>query len=268
MSYAIDFTASLIKSHQSRLTESAKCSMKEEDKKVILKEEDEVLDTQDDGVEEETQTLIDDSEGFEESVQDTVHFCQTCNKHFLATPDTPPDEIVCPICGDVENLVDMGSAEDVLESEMEIEPDEIPEDTEDVDTESELVDEDSFEDDDSFEFDEDSLEEGLKILAKKHISEKCALRLRSCAIKNNNLVIEGRLVPQRKTFTVVFEGFEKESKGNKNSFILEGKTDLFKAGKLKGMFIREGKTFSVKKCGYGLIKESAGKSLKVKGILG
>lgn len=266
MSYAIDFTASLIKSHQSRLNESALYSSCESKKK-MLTEEDEVVEVETEEVVDNKPELIEDAESFEESIEDSVHFCQTCNKHFLATPDTPPDEIICPICGEVENLIDMGTAEDALENELKVdeEPVEDPED-EEIEVNEPQVEES--EEDDNLLFDEDSLEEGLKLLAKKHISEKCALRLRSCSLKGDTLVIEGRLVPQRKSFKVMFEGFTKASQENKKSFILEGTTDLFKSGKLKGMFVREGKKFSIKKCGYGLIKESAGKSIKVKGILG
>lgn len=260
MSYAIDFTASLIKRHQTRLTESAKCEACKEEEKKRLTEEDEVdmVEKPEEVEAKPDDDLIEAGEGFEESIDDSVHFCPACNKHFLATPDTSPDEIACPICGEVEGLIDMGTAAEVQDTKLEVEEP----------VEEEVPEESAEEEADDMDFEEDSLEEGLKALAKRHISEKSTLRLRRCSMADGNLVLEGRLVPQRRNFKVVFEGFETASKESKKSFILEGTTDLFRGGRLKGLFVREGKKFTIAKCGYGLIKESAGRSIKVKGILG
>jgi ASC-1-like (ASCH) protein len=283
----IEFTAGLIKSHETSLKESLKASRQKRrslreacDKKVLKEDDDEledevVDDVVEDTVEEEPATepvedVVEDGEGFEETLDDTVYFCPVCNKHFIASPETADDDIVCPICGETEVLIDMGTAQEALEEEENADVAVELEDIEDVEEPVEDVPAEVPAEEppvEEFEFDEDDLEEGLRLLAKKHISEKCKLRIRSGKLSKGNLVLEGRLLPQKKTFKVVFEGFGKAAK-SKKKFVLEGHTTLFKSSKLKGLFVKEGSKISVKKCGYGILKESKKGYTKVKGLLG
>lgn len=282
MSNTINFTASLIKNHQTELRESIKNrrqAIKEsvapvKNKKTLLKEEDDmpeidendVINDKDVAVEEpivepvEEPELIEDGEGFEETIADTVHFCVQCNKHFLASPDTPDDEIVCPVCGEKEQIIDMGTAEEALDeeenSDISIEDTDIPAPEEEAPAEEEI------------EFDESGLEEGLRRLVKKHINEKALLKIKKGYIQGKDLVLEGRMLPGRKTFKVTFKNIKEHLANGTKKFVVEGNTTLFKANKLKGMFVREGNKLTIKKCGYGLLKESKKGNIKVKGILG
>lgn len=274
MSNTIDFTTAIIKNRES-LNESIKVSRKDKTQKelnestevltedTLTEEVDEDIVPEDSSVEEPTEELekIDDGESFEESIEDDVFFCKTCNKHFLASADTPQDDIICPVCNSDEELVEMGSAQDVLANEENSDVS--------VDAPEELEEpKDMVEESEELKFNEDDLEEGFKVLAQKYINEKAALRIKEGTITNEgNLVLEGRMLPDKKVFNIVFEGFKQSS--NQKKFVLEGTTSLFKGNKLKAIFVREGNTFKVKKIGYGFITESVdGGKQKVKGILG
>lgn len=282
----IDFTAGLIKSHETSLKESLRASrqkkraLKEACDKKVLKEEDDELEDEiiDDVVKDEVveepatepvEDVIEDGEGFEETIDDTVYFCPVCDKHFIASPETADDDIECPVCGETEVLIDMGTAQEALEDEENADVAVELEDIEDVEEEAPAEEEIPAEEApvEEYDFDEDDLEEGLRLLAKKHISEKCRLRIKSGKISGGNLVIEGRMIPGRKSFQVVFEGFGKAVK-TKKKFVLEGHTTLFKSSKLKGLFVKEGSQIRIKKCGYGILKESKKGYTKVKGLLG
>ena len=281
----IEFTAGLIKNRQTALRESLKSTKKESktlkescEEKKVLKEDDEeevediIEEPVEDVVEEEPveaeEEVIEDAEGFEETIEDTVYFCPVCDKHFIASPDTADDDVQCPVCGEMEVLIDMGTAEEALDeeenAEVAVELDDIAEEAPEAEEEA-VPAEDEIE---SFDFDEDDLEEGLRLLAKKHLSEKSVLRIRSGKIVEGNLVLTGRLLPQKRTFKVTFEGFSQAMKESKRRFILEGSTDLFKSSKLKGLFVKEGSKVTVKKCGYGILKEAKKGYVKVKGLLG
>jgi DNA-directed RNA polymerase subunit RPC12/RpoP len=282
----INFTASLIKQRQSELRESLKnrkqvvkesaCPVK---KNTLIKEEDDMpeideeIDVNEKDVEveepavepvEEPAEVIEDGEGFEETIADTVHFCVQCNKHFLASPDTPDDEIVCPVCGEKEQIIDMGTAEEALDEEenadISIEDADIPA-PEEAPAEEEVSAEE-------IDFDESGLEEGLRRLVKKHINERALLKIKKGSIQGNDLVLEGKMLPGRKTFKVTFKNIKEHLSNGTKKFVVEGHTDLFKANKLKGMFVREGNKLTIKKCGYGILKESKKGNIKVKGILG
>lgn len=279
MKNTIEFTQAIIRNTTSSVRESYSKKLKNpkklsENREAKIVEtsilEDEELDVVVDDVKEvepevEDTVQIEDGENFEESLTDNVYFCNTCKKHFIATEDTPVEDIICPICNESDMLIAMGSAEDALEDK---ENEEVAVEIED---ESEEEVEAPVEDEEEFEFEEDELEEGFKALAQKHIGENCRLRFREGKItKDGNFVLEGRLFPQRKPFKVVFEGFENELNKNNKKFVLEGTTTMFKgANKLRALFIREGNTLKIKKCGYGFIKESkTGNKQKIKGILG
>ena len=319
---ATEFTMSIIAKslNEQRLRESKKLKKLRESKKSlkesksVLKEEEdldeeeideEVLDVEEPQEEVVDATMVEDGDNYEESPEDGVYFCTTCNKYFIATKDTPDEEIACPICNEKEMLIDVGSADDALEdpeneevsdqlegeknAEEALEaPEEDVENEEDVDLE-ECVDIEVSDDEvkvsvdggedkkpelaeDEYALEEGALEEGLRILAKRHISENAKLRLVGGRISKvtGNAVLEGRMLPQKKSFKVVLEGFKENVKSGKKSFVVEGTCSLFKNSKFKMYVVKEGKSYTIKRFGYGFLKESAkaGNYRKITGIIG
>ena len=56
---------------------------------------------------------------------------------------------------------------------------------------------------------------------------------------------------------------------DRKRFVCEGTTSLFKTNKIKAYIVKEGKSFKVKKLGYGFITESTKvKGKKITGIIG
>ena len=285
MKNTIEFTQAIInntnasvrESYSKKLKNSKKLSENKKSAKIVEAQilEDEELDIAVDDVKEvepevEDTVQIEDGENFEESLTDNVYFCNTCKKHFIATEDTPVEDIVCPICNEADMLIAMGSAEDALDDK---ENEEVAVEIQDEESEEEVEApvEDEVVADDEIDFEEDDLAEGFKALAQKHIGENCRVRFKECRLtKDGNFVIEGRLFPNRKSFKVVFEGIGTHLNDKNKKFVLEGTTTMFKgSNKLRALFIREGNTIKVKKCGYGFIKESKnGNKQKIKGILG
>ena len=219
-----------------------------------------------DGESEETDPTLENGEDFEESDTNDVYFCSKCKKHFLATEDTPEGEIECPVCGEKDILISLGSAADALDREenqdvaVELKDEEPPAD-EEIPDEEELPAEEEMPEE---EFDEDGLEEALNILAQKYLNERARVRVKGAKVVEGNLVLEGRIIPLKKGFTVVLEGFDKNRGSSK--FIVEGTTDIFKSAKLKFAVIKEGNVFKVKKMGYGILTESM--KNPVSGIIG
>lgn len=208
-----------------------------------------------------------EGEDFEETIDDGVFFCATCQKHFIASPDTVEADIACPICGDKELIIKMGSAQEALEdAENEEVAIELEQKEETEDAIEELPEEPIAEEE--FEFEEGDLEEALNIFAKRYISEKARCRIHKGAItKEGNLVFSGRMIPGRKTFTITLEGFK--ANADKKRFVCEGTTSLFKTNKVKAYIVNENNTYKMKKLGYGFITESAkAKGKKITGIIG
>lgn len=276
MSNTIDFTKRFI---DNRLEESKK---RKQGTKSALKESAKLQEADDleelDGGEADLETEIpeediaapveeapldEEGDSFEESETDSVLWCTSCRKHFMATADTPDNEIECPVCGEKDLIVNIGTAEEALDKEenkdiaVEVGDDDMPVE-DDIPAEEPAVDEDE-------EFEEDGLEEALSILAQKHLNEKARIRIRQGTVKNDGtLVLEGRILPLKKDVKVVLEGFVANK--DKSRFILEGTTDMFKVGKLKVAIVKEGNKFKVKKMGFGILTESA--KYPVSGIIG
>lgn len=237
--------------------------LENEEEVEVIKDKDTVEEKPDEiETEEKEEIKIKDGENFEESLTDKVYFCNYCKKHFIATVDTPVEDIICPLCNGTDMLIDIGSAADALEKK-ENEDVAVEIKTEEKEEEDETVDDVSEED---LEFESEGLEEGLKFLAQKHINEKTIVKLQESRINSKgDLIIKGKTIPNKTNFTIMFEGFENKVNSLDKKFILEGNTSLFsKPNKLKAIFVREGNKFSIKKCGYGFIS----KNKQIKGILG
>lgn len=250
----LDFAKSLIESSQlreqrRRLREEEELEFKDKLKSVPEEKEDEIKNP----------------DGFEEELSDKVYWCDTCHKHFLASEETPESEIACPVCDtdEVKMIFD-----GVVEDDMDEEDDEEELEVEDFDDMEESV---------RFKkarresikrghyFNESSLNEGLTLLAKRHISSKSRAVITSGQItKEGNLVLKGRVA--RKPVTITFEGFRKNL--GKKKFVCEGTSDMFKKTKLKALFVKEGKALKVKSFGYGLIRESDSGIKKFHGKVG
>lgn len=258
-----EFTQSLIESKKSQVNKTKLT----ESKKLIEAEEipeEEFEEEVDDAPEEkpiEREDTFENGDDFEESDTNDVYFCAKCQKHFLATEDTPENEIECPVCGEKDLIVDLGSAKDALDRE-ENEDIAVELEDEDIYEEPEMEEENEIPED---EFEEDGLEEALNIMAQKYLNEKARIRIRTAsADKDGKLVLEGRIIPLKKDIKIVLEGFNKNRAHDK--FILEGTTDAFKVGKLKVAFLKEGNVYKVKKVGYGILTESM--KYPVTGIIG
>ena len=274
MSNTIDFTKRFIDNRleeANKKKQGTKSTLKESK---AIKEAEEIDELDEEGVDPEPEMpeedieapteepLEEEGDSFEESETDSVLWCTSCRKHFMATADTPDNEIECPVCGEKDLIVNIGTAEEALDKEenkdiaVEVGDEDVPE--EEVPAEEPPVDEGE-------EFEEDGLEEALSILAQKHLNEKARIRIRQGTVKNDGtLVLEGRILPLKKDVKVVLEGFV--AKKGKSRFILEGTTDMFKVGKLKVAIVKEGNKFRVKKMGFGILTESA--KYPVSGIIG
>ena len=274
MSNTIDFTKRFIDNRleeANKKKQGTKSTLKESK---AIKEAEEIDELDEEGVDPEPEMpegdieapaeepLKEEGDSFEESETDSVLWCTSCRKHFMATADTPDNEIECPVCGEKDLIVNIGTAEEALDKEenkdiaVEVGDEDVPE--EEVPAEEPPVDEGE-------EFEEDGLEEALSILAQKHLNEKARIRIRQGTVKNDGtLVLEGRILPLKKDVKVVLEGFV--AKKGKSRFILEGTTDMFKVGKLKVAIVKEGNKFRVKKMGFGILTESA--KYPVSGIIG
>lgn len=307
MPSTVDFTAAII---SKKLSESAK-------PKKVVKEAEELDKNLQDTVEEplpplhtDTKPLKDDSvdiengENFEESVTDDVYFCAKCNKHFIATDDTPEEEIKCPACEEINLLIRVGSAQESLDNEenkdvkQEMGGDTDEEAEEIPDPEVDISDEDI--DDETFEskklkssstkklessvkptaklkdskkvnksakmFDNVPLEEGLGVINKKYMNNKDKIRFSEGIInKSGNLILKGSYEGNKRPVFVTVEGFK--LKMNSPKFILEGRTNILKNSKFKFLFVKEGTCYKIKKFGFGFIKESDNKTQKITGII-
>ena len=163
MSNAMDFAARLI------LKESAK---------KLLEDTETLLDTIENEQKEENaehtedvETEVDENtDEFQESLDDMIFFCANCNKHFIATKDTPEDMICCPVCDNRDLIVNVGSAEQALENP---ENEEVAEELEDQEEKEEpaenLEDETEAEDDVDQEEDPD---EGQLVHASDLLAEE------------------------------------------------------------------------------------------------
>ena len=67
-------------------------------------------------MEDEDEVINDEADEYKESLSDKVYFCANCQKHFIASEDTPENLIACPICNDDELIVNIGSAEQALDN--------------------------------------------------------------------------------------------------------------------------------------------------------
>lgn len=252
-----EFAKSLIESSQ---TKQMKRRLHEEEEKIDIDVIDDIDDVEEVDEVEEEEEEIKNPDGFEETIEDDVYWCDVCHKHFIASPETPQSEIACPVCDSDESIVLIGSAADAVEDSDE-EAEEITVEIDDAD-DSEIEEEEVEE---SARFDESSLNEGLTAVAKRHMSKNMSAKVLSGVItREGNLVLRGRV--GRKPMTITFEGFK--SKMGKKSFVCEGTSDMFKKTKLKAQFVREGKALKVKSFGYGLIRESKDGKVKARGIVG
>lgn len=251
----LDFAKSLIESSQ----------LREQRRRLREEEELEFKDELEFAPEEEKEEEIKNPDGFEEELSDKVYWCDTCHKHFLASEETPESEIACPVCDtDEVKMIFDGVVEDDMDEDEEEE-------------ELEVEDFDDMEESVRFKkarrestkrghyFNESSLNEGLTVLAKRHINSKARACITSGQItKEGNLVLKGRV--SGKPMTVTFEGFRKNL--GKKKFVCEGTSNMFKKTKLKALFVKEGRSLKVKSFGYGLIRESASGIKKFHGKVG
>lgn len=294
MASSYDVASAIIMESNKRKAYSKKRRLKE-----AAEFEDEVVDTTDVTVDTDVDdTIVDDGNGFEETIDDDHWYCTVCNKSFISSPDTPDDEIECPVCHEKDFIIYVGNAADALlddpenedvRSEFEEMSDEEKEEhgVEDViDTDVEIdVDEDmgdpgvnppeAYEQEESTKIrrksrssmlDESSLNEGLTLVARRYIGESCKVKVMHGKISEGTLTLSGIMAPGRKPFNIVIENWSKAR--SKKTFVVEAKSNLFRGGKFEFKFIREGRKYSVKSFGYGLIKESKGVSKKITGIVG
>ena len=268
------------------LKESQCCDKKQQyqDKdKFLMEDEDETITEVPEEVSEEVSednsdesTVInDEADEYKESLSDKVYFCANCQKHFIASEDTPENLIVCPICNDDELLVNIGSAEQALDNpeneEISVKIEEL-EDEEDPDDDQGLEDEDEDNEDDELYLDEESLDECISALARKYMTEaKGYIRAKThiARIVEGDLILKGTCAGKR--YTVKAKDFKKLLGENRKA-VIPATIDLFRAGRINMGIIKEGNKLMVKKMGYGLITESVKgkntKRVKVTGIIG
>ena len=256
------------------LKESQCCDKKQQyqDKdKFLMEDEDETITEVPEEVSEEVSednsdesTVIkDEADEYKESLSDKVYFCANCQKHFIASEDTPENLIVCPICNDDELLVNIGSAEQALDN---------PENEEISVKIEDLEDEDEDNEDDELYLDEESLDECISALARKYMTEaKGYIRAKThiARIVEGDLILKGTCAGKR--YTVKAKDFKKLLGENRKA-VIPATIDLFRAGRINMGIIKEGNKLMVKKMGYGLITESVKgkntKRVKVTGIIG
>lgn len=253
MSNAMDFAARLI------LKESAK---------KLLEDTETLLDTIENEQKEENAEHTEDVETeveentdeFQESLDDMIFFCANCNKHFIATKDTPEDMICCPVCDNRDLIVNVGSAEQALENPENEEVAEELEDQEEREEKEEPIEEPEgeTESDEDLDFDESGLEESLSFLASNYSGLKeCKVKIVGSYIKEGKMIVNGRL--NGKPFGMVLEGLDLRKK----SMILEGTCNMLPKCKVKIAAVLEGKVLKTGRLGYGLLHESK----KIRGIV-
>lgn len=251
MPNAMDFAARLILKESARkLLEDAETLLDD----TIETEQEEKPEQVDDIETEEVET---DNDEFQESLDDMIFFCANCNKHFIATKDTPDDMICCPVCNDRELIVNVGSAEQALENPENKEVAEELQDQEEKEEPEmeELTDEVEEED---LDFDESGLEESLGFLASNYSGLKeCKVKIVGSYIKEGKMVINGRL--NGKPFGMILEGLDP----NKKSMILEGTCNMLPKCKVKVAAVLKGNVLKTGRLGYGLLHESK----KIRGIV-
>ena len=194
---------------------------------------------------------------FQESLDDMIFFCANCNKHFIATKDTPEDMICCPVCDNRDLIVNVGSAEQALENP---ENEEVAEELEDQEEKEEPTEnpEDETEVDEDLDFDESGLEESLGVLASNYSGLKeCKVKIVGSYIKEGKMVVNGRL--NGKPFGMILEGLDLKKK----SMILEGTCNMLPKCKVKIAAVLEGNVLKTGRLGYGLLHESK----KIRGIV-
>lgn len=267
------------------LKESQCCDKKQQyqDKdKFLMEDEDEPITEVPEEVSEEevpednsdeSTVINDEADEYKESLSDKVYFCANCQKHFIASEDTPENLIVCPICNDDELIVNIGSAEQALDNpeneEISVKIEEL-EDEEDPEDDQDLEDEDN--EDNELYLDEESLDECISALARKYMTEAkgyIRAKTRIARIVEGDLILKGTCAGKR--YTVKAKDFKKLLGENRKA-VIPATIDLFRAGRINMGIIKEGNKLVVKKVGYGLITESVkgknAKRVKVTGIIG
>lgn len=253
MSNAMNFATRLI------LKESAKKLL--EDTETLLDNNEDEQNTEQTDPTEDVETEVDENtDEFQESLDDMIFFCANCNKHFIATKDTPEDMICCPVCDNRDLIVNVGSAEQALENPENEEVAEELEDQEEKEEEEEPIEEpeDETESDEDLDFDESGLEESLSFLASNYSGLKeCKVKIVGSYIKEGKMIVNGRL--NGKPFGMVLEGLDPKKK----SMILEGTCNMLPKCKVKIAAVLEGKVLKTGRLGYGLLHESK----KIRGIV-
>lgn len=212
--------------------------------------------------EEEVDKVDTNSDEFEESLDDKIFFCANCNKHFIATKDTPEDMICCPVCNEQDLIVNVGSAEQALDNPGNEEvAQELQDQEEKEDEDIEVDDEDMITEepeDEDLDLDEKDLEESLGFLASHYSGLKeCKVKIVKAYVKEGKLVLNGRL--NGKPFGMLLEGLDR----NKKSMILEGTCNMLPKCKVKVAATLKDGVLRTGKLGYGLLHESK----KIRGIV-